>query len=841
MTFGEEKLRLIQGALLHDIGKVAYRAGKTQKQNHAFAGSDWLTDVINPPNVPQKLPNPQIKELIEMVRFHHAAYLRNSSVSKENLAWLVCEADNIAAGTDRREIPPEGEESSAGGNTQRYDRSLPLQNVFNLVRLSKEQKDGSQVFRMSNAKTDETSYNPPVSKGISISTSEYAAIWTGMDRDLRGVDYSSSEYLQSLFSLLEGYLSYIPSSTDQTQVSDISLFDHSSLTAAIAACLYDYAQAHNIADLSKWCGEQYKALRDTNLFLLVHADLSGIQDFIYTISSKKALKSLRGRSFYLEVLLENIADDILQNLSLSRANLIYSGGGGFYMLLPNTQQAIDVLESARKTYNNWLFQNFSIDLYLGLAWEAASPNHFMYKEGSTKGTATVFQAVSSQLSKQKMRRYSGDSLAAVFEPVRQEHGTRECTVCGTSSQLVNAAQTEFGIENICKNCAALIRLGEALIYESKDDDDTQVFIVHQKNIKISEYPMQLPSREGTLHLSCSTVKKARSVLKDQSEDIVRIYSKNTIINGLTGATRLRIGDYNHCHATEGFGAVEFEDFVKNSNGIERIAVLRADVDNLGNLFSGGFRKDLNENGKYETLGRYASISRSLSKFFKTQINRVAEQNGKRDLVIVYSGGDDVFAVGAWDQVIHFAQDLHSAFSEYTDNKLTFSAGIGFYKHHFPIYRMAELTAELEHQAKSFRPGKDGIALFGTTTRDGEEACDHVYDWDVFKNGVQKKESYLLDWMNAVDSDDNSKAGHSFLYKILALISSEVAEEQSINIARLAYLVARKEPGEHASKERKEKYNELRTLLYSWATDSQERKQLRTAIQLAVYATRVKGE
>ena len=59
-------------------------------------------------------------------------------------------------------------------------------------------------------------------------------------------------------------------------------------------------------------------------------DISGIQSFIYTIGEKGALKGLRARSFYLEIMMEHIVDELLEKLSLSRANLIYTGGGHCY-------------------------------------------------------------------------------------------------------------------------------------------------------------------------------------------------------------------------------------------------------------------------------------------------------------------------------------------------------------------------------------------------------------------------------------------------------------------------------------------------------------------------------
>lgn len=73
-------------------------------------------------------------------------------------------------------------------------------------------------------------------------------------------------------------------------------------------------------------------------FLLLSMDMSGIQDFIYNISGSKTLKSLRSRSFYLELMLEVIVDQLLEKLELTRANLLYTGGGHAYLLVSNTDK-----------------------------------------------------------------------------------------------------------------------------------------------------------------------------------------------------------------------------------------------------------------------------------------------------------------------------------------------------------------------------------------------------------------------------------------------------------------------------------------------------------------------
>ena len=137
---------------------------------------------------------------------------------------------------------------------------------------------------------------------------------------------------------METTFSYIASSTYLGQVSDISLYDHSKTTAAIASCIYEYLYSQNRDDYRSILLLNTKDFYAEKAFLMFSFDISGIQKFIYTISDKNALKILRARSFYLEILVRHLVDRLLERCGLSRANLIYSGGGHCYMLLPNTSK-----------------------------------------------------------------------------------------------------------------------------------------------------------------------------------------------------------------------------------------------------------------------------------------------------------------------------------------------------------------------------------------------------------------------------------------------------------------------------------------------------------------------
>ena len=83
---------------------------------------------------------------------------------------------------------------------------------------------------------------------------------------------------------------------------------------------------------------------NTNSLLLVGGEVAGIQDFIYDIVRKAAAKNLKGRSFYLQLLIDSLVMQLLETLDISREHIIYSSGGGFYLLAPDTDAVKKIRE-----------------------------------------------------------------------------------------------------------------------------------------------------------------------------------------------------------------------------------------------------------------------------------------------------------------------------------------------------------------------------------------------------------------------------------------------------------------------------------------------------------------
>jgi CRISPR-associated protein Csm1 len=159
--------------------------------------------------------------------------------------------------------------------------------------------------------------------------------------------------IHNLCFLSEKYCTAMPGSNNPTDQPEVSLHLHQKTVAAFATCLY-------------------RAQNTNKPFILAGVNLSGIQSFIYNITGKNALKNLRGRSFYLQLITEHTLWLILNKLKLSTVHTLYNSGGGFYLLLPNTSETKEVLENCVNQMNNILFENHSVDLYLAMGYKEFS-------------------------------------------------------------------------------------------------------------------------------------------------------------------------------------------------------------------------------------------------------------------------------------------------------------------------------------------------------------------------------------------------------------------------------------------------------------------------------------
>ena len=87
----------------------------------------------------------------------------------------------------------------------------------------------------------------------------------------------------------------------------------------------------------------------------------------------------------------------------------------------------------------------------------------------------------------------------------------------------------------------------------------------------------------------------------------------------------------------------------------------------------------------------------------------SSETGGRNVSIVYAGGDDLFIVGAWDDVAEVAFDINTCFRAFScwNRDVHLSGGMTLHKPKFPLYQMAKMAKQAENAAKANEHSETG--------------------------------------------------------------------------------------------------------------------------------------
>ena len=740
----KEKIDLVYGSLLHAIGKVI-QGSSYDERDIGTIGSEWFKRFSDNKKIAQQIAKATSIDV-------------TTELAPDSLVYITSAAAKIASGL-----------KEAVKTQERKEDFLSKQSdIFNVFSDSPSQ-------RYFNARPLELGGEPNYAKeSIEPSDqSDYDRIVEILEKEFERFDFSQSQ-IDALLNLLESTLSYVPVSTRTKELSDISLATYSRLTAGFALAIEEYLADKKCRDYEKVLGQDLEAFYSEKAFLLASFDLSGIQDFIYNIATVGAAKQLKARSLYLDFMGEHIVDSLLEKLELTRANLLYVGGGHAYFILPNTEKTIEILASFEAEFNQFLVQHFHTGLYVAFGWSPFSANDMTT---TLENYRKVYQTTSRMISQKKISRYDAKTLLELNQGGKSSQ--RECAICHSVEKL-----TKHNDQEVCHICAGMYRF-------SKEIQEQYYLVTKEKG---------LPIGPGAY---------IRGVSKDElaQEEWTRVYVKNSYSTDLLKATHVFVGDYKYA---------EIDQYAKLSQesgqGIKRLAVVRLDVDDLGAAFMAGF--SYQAGGKYNTLARSATFSRSMSLFFKVYINQFAKE---KKLSIIYAGGDDVFAIGSWQDVIEFTICLRQNFIKWTNGKLTLSAGIGVFPDKTPVSLMAQQTGNLEGAAKD--NDKDSISIFDK---------DYTLKFDQFIDNVYRGKLELIRYYFNIQDE----RGKSFVYKLIELLRNY----DRMNIARLAYYLTRLE--DQTPKDKKEEFRKFKDLFFSWYKGSEnERREAEIALLLYIYEIR----
>lgn len=704
----EEKI-LILGALFHDIGKFEQRKGLNNNFNHQTLSSAFIKRIWGD----EKLAN--------IVRNHHEKDLRESIQKGELknidkiLAEIICEADNISS----MERKPD----------KSITQQQPLESIFskvdynNPINLNKIFQPISGIS-YSNYKFVQDELN---SHELNES---YKRWWNNFEEEIKNVNIDETE---TLIYVLKKYLWCVPSSSWRTR-SDVSLFEHSRITAAIAISMFKYLmEKHGKIENIKSADIEN---RKDKKYLLMLADITGIQKYIYNISHKGASKALKGRSFYLQQMLDNIAYWILdKQFELPITNLIYSSGGKFYIFAPNTEDVRNKMKLVQKELELKFLKEYDGDLGVIIGSMPLSGDDLKYDEAKKVHLISEkWDELNKIVEQNKRQKFANNWDYELLTPAGIDGDVERCAATGkelaskNKIQLANSSTVKLVVDSPIK--FKKYQVDGKIFYQVLDNEgnETNDFVsaeqflsqqigtkLKRKNNTIAIY--DILAGYSIMDLNSFEILDTNEFDNKYNAQVVRHFLLNdTELKNLKGDTEKGFkfygGDWRMPDT--------YEDVINNGVGIQRLGVLRLDVDNLGLIFKEGL-------GTKATFGRVVQLSSMLDFFFSHYLNKIKHFSWDpkvglsedyknfdykvRELIeIVYSGGDDVFIVGHWSLLPDIAIWINEEFKKFTSENPNFSisAGISLFDDKYPIYKAALDAGELENKAKKKeRKNRDG--------------------------------------------------------------------------------------------------------------------------------------
>ncbi len=517
----------------------------------------------------------------------------------------------------------------------------------------------------------------------------------------------------ALLAIMEKYLTNVPAQSPKEFnnekypfKADINLYDHSRAVAAIAVVLYEeYLNGSYKKNDKEICSKEYKTLLESisKPAILVCGNVNGIQDFIFDVKSKRAAKSLKGRSYFVQLLTEVVSKYIIDQWGLKEANILYNGGGNFFILAPNFRKK-DIEQIQKDIALNLI----NTKLYLSLGVTDVSFEDF-------ENFGNAFALAVENSNKSKKEKYKGLKKENIFEPFQQilkgESKFDELAVTLQKPTTHYYIGPKSKDETIQPKWEEIFRKFGYQVSPREKPFEKQGSVFNNLDFAEEFSSFKLAVRD--LPLWNKTLKKKFEEEYNKEKSIFEFNNEDGEgINNIVSFKRLA-------------------ELAKFDTGTEKLGVLKMDIDNLGKIFSGGLENP--------TIGRVASLSRTLKWFFEGYMNTLLQDDDFRDRIYpIFSGGDDFFVVGAWNKIFEFAIKVKKEFQEFVGNHpgITLSASLLVIDEKYPIIQIAHIAEERLEDAKNRREIKtnsklkNAVSIFNTVL-----SWEDLYKAKELKNNI----------------------------------------------------------------------------------------------------------
>lgn len=695
---------------------------------------------------------------------------------------LVAQADRLSRGSSELYKP------NATGTF--YNAPVLLKHLVSSLQIPEREKPKEAYCRFLSLEND--GILPVQKESYSSVKNDYQALWADFEKDLKalkGLEYD--RFIQSLNSLLERYWWCIPSANSSESES---LYQHSKMTVAIAAALYEYHK--------ETATENEQSLQDISAlkFRFIKGDISGIQKYIFDLkTTKNNAKLLRAKSFQIAALGEVLSEFLIKQFDVTYANIIMSAGGNFMLLIPNTEKTERLIPQLQLEIESYFMREYAgkLAVIVSDGIEAAPTDLLKENVQDLMNRIGEDADMAKQKKMQKALQKNG-AILSDFYSLLQQYG--ECPKCGV---FPASGIDENGNPCECADCKKLTEVGGNLV------------------------------RAGSvLYASDSLGAFSKTVKVSSKADINGGSTVNTFVPGKS----VKYMPYTAPRDEKG-EIITFEEIAARANGNTKLAMFKSDIDNLGLVFSSSL-------GERMSFSRYADLSHQLHYFFSAYYawyvtSHSYTQNGTKKpysdvIYTVFSGGDDLCILGAWDAVLQFASDFEAELNKFTNNNpsVTLSGGITISSCGVPVRNIAADAEENLEISKGRKENgktvKNAITVFGTTVswEDYEKCLEDGRKLESYLDGKELSTSVVYKLIDFANRAERVKGGD-----VSELVKAAPNTHDRIWKSNFKYIVAR-----NIDAQKKE---DLHKWFLQFGSSPEEIIKSRIAVSYALYTQRNK--
>ncbi|MEO2154538.1 MAG: type III-A CRISPR-associated protein Cas10/Csm1, partial [Nanoarchaeota archaeon] len=761
--------KVVFSALLHDIGKIYYRI---TGENHTHATYEFLKTNLKTSSESKDMDNETIDRILNVIAKHHPK-------SNEELKTYIYEifADNLSA-AEREDFEENHQERNA--------RNIPLLNPFDkeksfvLYGLD-EQKNFAKYFE----KLIDEYYNSNIvnkeealqlNKNKESNLKYFIKKVREIIKKIKEIDDENfiKEWL-IILSELEKLSSFIPSSAYKSEAT-ISLFDHLKNAAMFA---YLLKSKFNFKEETLLKLKKEGKFKESNKTIgkLVVLDLSGIQNFIFSIYQKKrTVNFLKTRSLFLELLLFLLVMQFFHKNKIPPTQILLLTAGKAELLL--TEKEAEELKKFIEEKNKQLFEKFRTSLFIAVADMDFKFKHIfdlkLFKED--------FRKLEQKLTNEKLNKFKEEIKEWNNKIINNFGQYKKCEFCynffpeglildGEKINETEKYKEVFDNKNVCKYCYSFEKFGEKL---RKLQKDLEKVGKNEGNKKVLFKNLLFDNNKELLEIFKDLVDEDFAEVIKELKINLDYYDliDNEGIN-FPFSLHFPLKEENNkliIKTTDELAIRKSENEEKQEEKLP-LALVTLDVDNLGcvlyendiekcksNEQTNESNKNNNEEKKKPQWSKIALKSRLLNYFFAYYIPYLIKNNEeyKNFIYLIFSGGDDNLFFGRADIVLKFLIEIRKKFKSLFGDKITFSASYIIFNPKENLRNVIEKAEELLSDAKNIDKEKNKLNLNGA-----------ILSWNQILRDVK---------INFIDKD----AKNEELETILSNLVNQILGELKIN-------------------------------------------------------------